>query len=302
MSLPLLLTGDMIEKIFYHYYLGLATRLSVTSSMEIQVHVQDVLDGLLQNTSLSRFQSLPTTNIVLTFSGDGNPFTTGSFGPGKAWQNEIREATQQTAPANDLLVESALRNLLFTNVNGFPDDLVSRNLQRGREHGIPSYNDLRTVCGMDPLAETPPLRPAEISNSTWSSLLNTYTSPLNIDAFTGGLAETAPTDGLVGPLFACIIKRQFLNLRDGDRFFFTHEENCDTQARGLSPIARENVLQRSLAAIMCDNMDPSTISSQERVFEQPSLENPRKACSQFAKLDFKALAAEMSISCKLCIK
>ena len=266
-------------------------------------------DGLLNVTSLSKFCSLSTTNTISTFSGDGTPFTTGNLptgSPGKAWESEMIEATQQTAPANDLLVEFSLRNLLFKNVNNFPpgipDDLVARNLQRGREHGIPSYNDLRTACGMDPLAETPPLPPAEISNSTWTTLLNTYTSPLNIDAFTGGLAETAPSDGLVGPLFACIIKRQFLNLRDGDRFFFTHEEDCDTQARGLTPVAKENILQRSLAAIMCDNMDPSTISTQERVFEQPSEpENPRKVCSQFAKLDFEALAAEMSISSKLII-
>ena len=245
---------------------------------------------------------------MFTFSGDGTPFTTGfppTGGVGKNWQSEMREATQQTAPANDLLVESALRNLLFNNVNSFPDDLVSRNLQRGREHGIPSYNDLRTACGMDPLAETPPLRPVEISNSTWTTLLNTYTSPLNIDAFTGGLAETAPNDGMVGPLFACIIKKQFLNLRDGDRFFFTHEEDCSTQARGLSPVAKNMILHRSLASIMCDNIDPSTVSTQERVFEQATpagtAGNPRKVCSQFAKLDFEALAAEMSITYGLVI-
>ena len=205
-------------------------------------------------------------------------------------------AVGQTAPANDLLVENALRNDLFTNVNGFPDDLVSRNLQRGREHGIPSYNDLRIACGMEPIPQGPLANPPpEISNSTWTTLLNSYTSPFNIDGFTGGLAETAPSDGLVGPLFACIISRQFLNLRDGDRFFFTHKEDCNTSARGLSPVAKKMILERSLAAIMCD----STIelnAIQERVFKRRSQDNPIiRACSQFPKLDFKALAAEIGI-------
>ena len=102
----------------------------------------------------------------------------------------------QTAPEMDLLISDAIRNELFTNVQGRPEDLVARNIQRGRDHGIPGYDKLRRACGMADINDT--TAPEEINADDWKTLVWTYKyDPSLIDGFTAGLAETAPADGMV---------------------------------------------------------------------------------------------------------
>ena len=182
----------------------------------------------------------------------------------------------------DLEVGSALREELF--VRG--GDLVARNIQRAREHGIPSYGALREACGLGSLNNK---RPSEIEETTWNRLIAVYKSTSNIDAFTGGLAETAPADGSVGPLFACIIGRQFRRLRDGDRFFFTHQPDTKLRSRGLGPVAKASVLRRSLAAVMCDNIAGVTI--QKDVFKIAKGQAVQSCKNNI--LDFEAISKEI---------
>ena len=104
----------------------------------------------------------------------------------------------QTAPEFDLLVSDAIRNTLFENAdaNGRPGDLVARNIQRGRDHGIPGYDKLRRACGMADIVNGE--APMEINAENWRRLMRTYkNNPSQIDGFTAGLAETAPADGMV---------------------------------------------------------------------------------------------------------
>ena len=64
----------------------------------------------------------------------------------------------------------------------------------------------------------------------------------------------------VGPLFACIIKRQFESLRDGDRFFFSHRRSqANPDPQGLPTVAKENIKRRSLGAILCDNLETEVL-------------------------------------------
>ena len=209
----------------------------------------------------------------------------------------MTEASNQQCPAADIAVGDALRNTLFGNVQPDPDDLISRNIQRGRDHGIPSYGVLREACGLSGLEGQ-----TDIDQSTWAALMTVYkNNPSNIDAYSGGLAEKTPPDGLVGPLFSCIIKRQLQALRDGDRFFFTHPSGDNSETRGLKPKAKKNILGRTLADVMCDNIEEKTgLRIQKSVFKLPDEEdNEVKQCRFHHKayaskrLEFKWIAKEI---------
>ena len=107
----------------------------------------------------------------------------------------------QIAPEMDLFVSDAMRNTLFENVDrDRPGDVVARNIQRGRDHGIPGYDKLRKACGMADIVNGE--APVEINAEIWRRLMRTYKNdPSQIDGFTAGLAETAPDDGMVS--FQC---------------------------------------------------------------------------------------------------
>ena len=66
----------------------------------------------------------------------------------------------------------------------------------------------------------------------------------------------------MGPLFACIIKRQFEKLRSGDRFFFSHRRSqVEPHPQGLPDVAKKNIKRRSLGAILCDNLEATVLAS-----------------------------------------
>ncbi len=114
----------------------------------------------------------------------------------------------QRAQSNDRSIVTDVRDTLFKNV-GFPgSDLVARNIQRGRDHGLASYNDYREIQGL-PRACSWDVPPNEIPFALWNKLSELYDEPSDIDLFPAGLAETPMVGGHVGPTFGWIIKEQF---------------------------------------------------------------------------------------------
>lgn len=120
----------------------------------------------------------------------------------------------------DLKIHSALRNFLFSNVKGQAGfDLAASNIQRGRDHGLPRYNDARVLYGLPRLTKFSQITKDE---NVVKALEEAYDGDIeNIDVWIGGLAEDHVKDSSLGMLFYTSWVEEFKKLRDGDRFFFT---------------------------------------------------------------------------------
>uniref|UniRef100_A0A672JIY3 Myeloid-specific peroxidase n=1 Tax=Salarias fasciatus TaxID=181472 RepID=A0A672JIY3_SALFA len=169
----------------------------------------------------------------------------------------------------------ALRERLFQFVQQIALDLGSLNMQRGRDHGLPGYNTWRKFCGLSQPRNQAELARVLNNEDLARSLFQHYGTPDNIDVWLAGVAEPFVTGGRVGSLFACLIARQFKNIRDGDR-----------SVNVFSTRQRAALSRASLARIICDN---TGITSMPRdVFSVISSNNSVTPCSAIPRLDLAA--------------
>lgn len=129
----------------------------------------------------------------------------------------LRGVAGSYAQAIDNHVIDDVRNFLFGPPGAGGFDLVSLNIQRGRDHGLPDFNSVREAYGLDPLTDF-----TELTNDPElvAKLQALYGSIDHLDLWVGGLIESPADGALVGETFQTIIVDQFTRLRDGDRFWY----------------------------------------------------------------------------------
>ncbi|MEX0301436.1 MAG: peroxidase family protein [Leisingera sp.] len=131
-------------------------------------------------------------------------------------EDVMRGAASQTAEAIDTKVVEDVRSFLFGPPGAGGFDLAAINIQRGRDLGVASYNDLREALGLDRAESFADITSdAELA----AKLEETYGEPDLVDAWIGGLAEDAYGDGMLGETFTTVMVDQFTRLRDGDPFW-----------------------------------------------------------------------------------
>ncbi|KAJ8322199.1 hypothetical protein KUTeg_000670 [Tegillarca granosa] len=167
----------------------------------------------------------------------------------------------------DRFIERGVRDFLFKDGDGNSFDLASLNIQRGRDHGLPAYNQWREFCGLPKALSFEVTDGGLVDHTTEAAglLSKTYSHVDDIDLFVGGLTETHKAGGIVGPTFSCIIAKQFSDLKKGDRFWYERiNHNGGFTADQLSEIKKV-----SLAKVLCNNFGMAEI--QPEVFRTPSL-------------------------------
>ncbi|XP_060802953.1 heme peroxidase 2 [Amyelois transitella] len=171
-------------------------------------------------------------------------------------------------------------------------DLIALNIQRARDHGIPSYNNYRALCNLKRAATFDDLS-REIPDEVIARLKRIYPTVDDIDLFPGGMSERPLQGGLVGPTFACIIAIQFRQLRKCDRYWY---EN-DNPAAKFTERQLAEIRKTTLSKIMCDNFDIEG-DIQRAAFDLPSnFLNPRVPCSSLPKLDLSAWRESSAQGC-----
>lgn len=183
----------------------------------------------------------------------------------------LRGLLTQNARQVDEFISTILTNRLFSESAESPGrDLAALSIQRGRDHGLPMYLTWKQWamerCGVESEFR---------SEITQMLLLQTYGNLLNdVDLFVGGLAEKPLPGGLVGAVFACIIAKTFIGLRDGDRFYYENPSGIFT------PDQRAEIEKTSLSRIICDNSDITEI--QPNAF---AVKQMRSSCSEIPSVD-----------------
>ena len=209
----------------------LPTLLGPNALAPYQGYRPDVNSGIANifSTAAYRFGHSMLPNQILRINQSGKPISAGPllladafFSPRELIDNGgiapvLRGLASQVAQDIDPYVDDGVRNFLFGPPGAGGLDLASLNIQRGRDHGLPSYNQVRIDCDLPPVTDF-----AEISSDPviQSNLAAVYGNVESIDIWVGGLAEDHFRDALVGETFFTILKDQFERLRDGDRFWF----------------------------------------------------------------------------------
>ena len=180
----------------------------------------------------------------------------------------------QVAQAYDDSITQEVTNHLFQEPGmKFGMDLISLNIMRARDHGVPSYNRIREFCGF-PLIHSFDDLHGIMNNHTVTNYARLYKGPDDIDIWSAGVNERPLPGLLIGPTFACIIANQFRNLRKGDRYWY---ENAG-QPSSFTIEQLTEIRKMTLSRMLCDNGDDiDTVQVYAMVLPDHEI-NPRVPC------------------------
>jgi hypothetical protein len=169
-------------------------------------------------------------------------------------------AGQRCQELDHMLVDD-VRNFLFGAPGSGGLDLASLNLQRGRDHGLPSYNQARVALGLRPARS---FRDINRDRDVQRKLQAAYGSVDEVDLWIGGLSEDHVRGAMVGETFQRILADQFVRLREGDRFYY----------EAYLPRELSRMVERqTLATIIRRNTDIGR-ELQDNVFQAPRTPPP----------------------------
>lgn len=154
----------------------------------------------------------------------------------------LRGLAASVAQDADVHVIDAVRNFLFGPPGAGGMDLAAMNIQRGRDLGLPSYNQARLDFDLPAVTSF-----SQISSdaAAQSALQTAYGTVDKVDVFVCGIAEDHVAGSMVGPLFRAILVDQFTRTRDGDRFWYENEQFTATELQTIRATTLTDLIERN---------------------------------------------------------
>ena len=164
----------------------------------------------------------------------------------------LRGLARVPLEATDQMVVDEVRNMLFGPPGAGGLDLAALNIQRGRDHGLGSYNAVRRELGL-----AAALGFSDITSDTAvaSALSTAYQGDIEaVDLWIGGMAEDHLAGAILGETFHWLWVDQFRRLRDGDPNWFENEDSISHP----EPFQSEELVEirsTTLAGIIAKNTE-----------------------------------------------
>ncbi|XP_064614515.1 LOW QUALITY PROTEIN: chorion peroxidase-like [Liolophura sinensis] len=159
---------------------------------------------------------------------------------------------------------SVINNLYETD-EGTGVDLAANNVQRERDHGLPSYEEWRRYFGLSVPSkfDTSPQGFNSHTPDTVKGLSELYKDARDVDLFTAGVSEVPVHQGAVGPTFGNILAKQFNALKKGDRYWYETSE----QPQAFTLAQLREIKKVTIAHLLCKTYNFKRI--QKRAFFNP---------------------------------
>ncbi|KAL4142197.1 hypothetical protein QTP88_004703 [Uroleucon formosanum] len=176
-----------------------------------------------------------------------------------------------------------ITNVVFKipNLDGYSGfDLMSYDIQRGRDNGLPPYNKMRQLCGLKKANTFKDLSDL-ISSEDIETLKSLYSTVHDIDYIVGALLEKPRNGSMVGPSTACVIGDSFYRFKVGDRFFY----DILGQPGSFTPEQIKSLKKITLSHIMCASSNLGHMQKETFRYVDPKIMSSIMYSCESYKLD-----------------
>ena len=224
------LVGGILQAIVYEEWLP-TLGMEITSYNGYDPTVNAGIMNVF-NTAAYRYGHTTITSLLVRMDNEGNYIPEGDILLRDAFFNP--SATIDIGGIDPYLIGMAtvvqqdfdcqviddLRNFLFGQPGSGGMDLVAININRGRDRGLPDYNTVRNDFGLVPVENFDHISSDPLMNQ---ALEFVYGDINYIDPWVGMLSENHMNNALFGETAMTIVKKQFMALRDGDRYYYEND-------------------------------------------------------------------------------